>query len=317
MKSNLAIAMFRRVWFYAFLAGCAVFLFLNSEELLASSEIPSIRNPGFLALALALQAATWVALANGWQQVLYSRLGNEPRLLSALHHLALLSLGKYLPGKVWGLLARGSKMADQGITTDAALDTTALEQVVVLHSAAIVSAVFCFSLFPAWISAGLVAAAMASMVFGHSLAGLALSALARVTTRFRGTSGQPPEVRISRRAYAALTLRYCMAWLLHGLAFASIYLALTPTPLSTSPATIALLIFANTSGMVAGFVAVFAPAGLGVREAAMVGVLASQLGMSAAIVLSIAMRLWTLATDALFAGIALLASALCIQSSRR
>jgi hypothetical protein len=308
MKTTGGFGTLRRFWFFFFLTGCAVFLVIYAEKLLANSELPSIRQPIFLVLALALQAGTWILLAGGWQRILAHRLGRKTRLLLALHHLALLSLGKYLPGKVWGLVARGSKMAAQGIETDAAVDTTALEQVIVLHSAAIVSATFSFAVFPAWVGACVVAAAIGSMAVGHRLVGFALSVVSRLTSRFSEVDRQPHRIQIDRKTYAALTMRYSAAWVLHGLVFIAIYLSLSPTPLSTGPETVALLVFANTSGMLIGFVAVFAPAGIGVREAAIVSLLASQVGVGNAIILSIAMRLWTVATDVVFGGLALLAS---------
>ena len=59
---------------------------------------------------------------------------------------------------------------------------------------------------------------------------------------------------------------------------------------------------ANTVGFLAGFAALFAPGGLGVREAMTATVLIPYIPMEQAAILSIAFRVWTTTIDVLLAG---------------
>lgn len=304
MKANTFIRFARRFWIPLFLLGCIGFLALRTDDLLVSFKISAPRQPGFLVLALVFQALSWLGLALGWKQLLARRLGKQASLTATLSHLALLSLGKYVPGKVWGMIARGASLTRLGIGTESAVDVTTLEQAIVLHSAAIVSAAFCILVFPGWLGIGLGMMVALSVVYGPSIINLGLSVLSGITSRLAVPSASTLKVTIDTRTYAGLMLRYSAAWLLHGLAFVAVYLALHGMPLDAS--TVGLLIFANTVGMLVGFIAIFAPAGIGVREAAITGLLASHIGMGEAVVLSIAMRLWTVVTDLAFGGLAIL-----------
>jgi hypothetical protein len=60
------------------------------------------------------------------------------------------------------------------------------------------------------------------------------------------------------------------------------------------------VVIANTVGITIGFFAVFAPAGIGVREGMTAWMLSTYMPLADAVILTVLFRLWLLAVDALF-----------------
>ena len=303
MTQPTTLKWLRRLWTPLFLLASFAFLYPHAESLASSLVSVRLQEPWHVLSAIVAQTLSWTLLALGWQALLAIRLGRSIPTTFALGHLALLSLGKYIPGKLWGMIARGSRLGRIGIQAGEAVDATALEQVLVLHSAAIISAIFLLAAIPGPWSLLLSLLAVASILFAPLAVGIALSALSRLASYMRAGAGNSPRLAMGTRDYATLLGRYSLAWLAHGLALVAI-LASLRGEIPDLP-TCGLLVFANTAAMVVGFAAIFAPAGLGVRETTLAGLLSLQLGMEDAIILSIAMRLWTVLTDLGLGGISL------------
>ncbi len=82
-------------------------------------------------------------------------------------------------------------------------------------------------------------------------------------------------------------------WLLYGVAFHLFLAAFVPLPLSAFAAVTAT----NALAFVVGYLAVFAPGGLGFKEGAMALLLAGLVPPAVAASLAIASRLWTVAGE--------------------
>jgi uncharacterized membrane protein YbhN (UPF0104 family) len=89
-------------------------------------------------------------------------------------------------------------------------------------------------------------------------------------------------------------------WVLYGVAFRLLALGLLGTPAGSSGSW-GFYIAAFTGSYVAGVIAVFAPAGLLVREAALIGLLSPLLGSGDAVILAAASRIWLTALEVLAA----------------
>lgn len=292
----------RSAWVPIFLVACAVFVWSYADTLYEHLRALRPVAPGWLLLALLLQASVWFALAAGWREVVHSRTGIRYPVRNALIHLAFFSLGKYLPGKVWGAAARALNMGREGVSGTDSLEATLHEQFLVLHSAGIVSLVLLPLVHPGWVPWLAAAMAVASAPIGGRLVHASLPWLTRLLKQ-----DSKPLHRLPMGRAAALVGQYALAWLLHGAVLVTIYASLFGGLSAIDGPMFGLLVLGNTVGMVAGFAAVFAPAGLGVREAMITAVLAQGMPLPEAAALSIAMRLWTVATDAGFGGLALLA----------
>ena len=92
---------------------------------------------------------------------------------------------------------------------------------------------------------------------------------------------------------------HSVMWVLLAAVLATICFAFALHPVTLE--LVAALVIANTIGIVVGFAAIFAPAGLGVREAVTTAVLLPYIPLEQAAILSISFRLWTTASDALLA----------------
>jgi glycosyltransferase 2 family protein len=90
-----------------------------------------------------------------------------------------------------------------------------------------------------------------------------------------------------------LLLLSVLSWIFYGIAYALFIGSLTPIRLTDVP----LLAGVNALSFLAGYAALVAPGGLGVREAAMTGLLLPLLPTGVAALVSVASRLWTIAAE--------------------
>jgi uncharacterized membrane protein YbhN (UPF0104 family) len=89
---------------------------------------------------------------------------------------------------------------------------------------------------------------------------------------------------------------YGSLWLIAGLMFVSLYLILIDR--HVEPDLLTALMLSNIAGIAAGFAALFAPGGIGVREGVMIGILLPYMPVEQAMLLAIVSRLWQVASDA-------------------
>lgn len=301
-----ALTWIRRLWIPVFLIACTWFLVRHADGLLQGEALAPPRHPVWLVVALGVQAGVWFMLVTGWRRVVRARLGLHTPLVAAFVQFALFSFGKYLPGKVWGIAARAVEMKGRGVEVGDNVDVTVFEQYLVLHSAAVLAALLAPLVMPGWLPWGLAVLALASAPFAAPLfdRGIGL-----VTGRFSSSASRGMGTRMSPGFALSLVGHYGVAWALHGAVLALLHASLSGGAAILDPQVLGLFLLANTIGMVAGFAAVFAPAGLGIREAAMAAILATGMPLQDAIALSVAMRLWTVGTDIGFGGLALLSRA--------
>lgn len=213
-------------------------------------------------------------------------------------------LGKYLPGSVWQYAGRVGLARNRGVPVQVALVSVAAE---VLYSA--LAAGLAVSLL-------LGSAAAAGIILGFAgLVALAIALRQRVVRLIERAPSLPGGLRLDRAtARAALgaapsaTSLYLVVWGLYGLAFWTTGRALFAVPVSD----LSWYIGAFALGWLAGLVAVFAPGGIGVREAVIAALLSSRLGQADAIVLAAMSRIILSAVD-LAAG----ATAMWVPALRR
>lgn len=308
------LVLLRRAWLLAFLLAAGLLAVRHGGGLLASVPAPALWQPGWLLTALLLQCLVWLALALGWRAVLRDGGGHAPRLDQVLVHQAVMAVGKYLPGKVWGLVARGGLLARQGVGTGQGAVLAVVEQGLVFHSAALVASLSA-ALVPTsmgwspWWSPVLLAAALLLFVSARAVvSGVALP-LAALVRRIPGQGEREPWHGANLDRYRHWLLWYAAGWVCHGLVMVALYLTLHGGE-GVDLGLLGLMLLANTAAMVLGFLAFFAPAGIGIRDVTLVGLLALLLPTPEAVTLSVAMRLWTTATDL---GLGLLATGLHLR----
>jgi hypothetical protein len=197
------------------------------------------------------------------------------------------NLARFLPGAVWQFASLAVMSARYGLSTVAATATVLLEQVVLLFTGLLVLAALTPAVLHAtwWQGAIVVAAVLGAVALALPRPGGRLG---------RWIEAKIPAVRLlwsqlGPAQLAVFTLLLVLPWVLYGVAFRLLALGLLDHPAGSWSDYIA----AFTGSYVAGIIAVFAPAGLLVREAALVKALMTVgVGGADAVILAVASRLW-------------------------
>jgi uncharacterized membrane protein YbhN (UPF0104 family) len=203
-------------------------------------------------------------------------------------------LGKYLPGSAWQYAGRVGLARARGVSTQTAVTSLVVE--------VIVSA----------LAAGAIGALVLPLPWAVALwvvLGLGVVAGARV---FRGRS-LPVPARLERtltlralRSLPATGCLYLLVWVAYGSAFWLTARALY----SVSASDLSRYVGVFALSWLVGLVAVFAPGGIGVREAVIVALLTHRLGESQAIVLAATSRIVLTAIDLVAGALSLAVPAL-------
>jgi hypothetical protein len=195
-------------------------------------------------------------------------------------------LGKYLPGSVWQYAGRVGLAHNRGVPVDRGLASIAAEIVYSAVAAAAVASLLLGSIAGAAILFALI---LLVVPLRRRLADLLLT-----RARLEGDS------RVERRnllagivATRSAVILYLVVWALYGIAFWATGRALFAVPVSDLPRYVGVFALA----WLAGLVAVFAPGGIGIREAVIVALLRSRLGEADAIVLAATSRIVLTAID--------------------
>jgi hypothetical protein len=210
------------------------------------------------------------------------------------------NLSKYLPGKVWAYGLQAHILRTRGVAVTATLHAN-----LTISAAAITAAGWLLAFGALWLpnrAAGVGGAAVLAVL----LTGLHLyygPVVARLVEFIRRFGWSLPIEPISRRTYLALVLFYVANLLLLGAAAAYV-LAELNGPLA--PARFAAVTIITAVSWLVGYAAFFVPAGLGVRETAMLAML-SRVGLAgSAVLVPLVTRVLLLAGEALFGGIGVL-----------
>jgi hypothetical protein len=183
-------------------------------------------------------------------------------------------LGKYIPGSVWQYAGRTAVAGTYGLPVRTVAKSLPIEFV----AAAIAAGATGAFLLGWWGAAIVVAAAIVLIVIERPARARALP----VPTTIRAT------------------LLYVPAWLVLGASFWCCANGLV----GASAEDLAFYTGAFAIAWLAGLVAVYAPGGIGVREAVLVAFLAGRIGAADALVIAAASRLILILVDVLLAGIA-------------
>jgi len=248
---------------------------------------------GALANGLYVVLATWI-----WRQVL-SYLGSELGFRQSFRILQLSQLGKYLPGRIWAIGGQLYLGEREGIPRRTVFWALGLQWFFNLLSGAIIFLPLLYILTSR-------AIAVAATLMLLCLLGLGLFPLHFLRVIFGWLSPSlkerlPKDMPwFSPNQSLTILLALVLAWLLFGFSFWSLISAFVEIPLATY-----YEVSASFCGAwVLGTLSFFAPAGIGVREGALVYLLGQFLASSLAVMISIAFRLWLIVVELLCAFIA-------------
>ena len=251
--------------------------------------------PGLLILAAIASLVAVVAYGAIWPIVL-RRIGAP--VPHATRIFLQSQLGKYVPGSVWQYAGRVALAKAQGVGARQTMLSLGIE---VGASAAAAVAVGLFVLpWPLAIPLVLVFV-LASIGLSRGRAG---GRIAMATSRAlrRLVPLAPEDLTAAVRDAPAVTLLYVPVWIAYGFAFwltGRAFFPIAAGDLVYFTATFAL-------GWLVGMAAVFAPGGIGVREAVLAGLLGPRVGHTEAIVIAGMSRIFLTGADLVAGGSALL-----------
>ena len=262
---------------------------------------------GVWRLRPALFVSSCVVLGLGylWSAVLWGRLvrdlgGPSLPLWTTVRVFMVANLGRYVPGKVWQIAGLAYLAKREGVPTGVATGAAILGQGVALLGAALVgmgvmlgSSDVSESIGWGWRIVGIGAAVI---VIGVVVVPRSFRHV--VATWFRLTRTDAPGDGLGggNAGLRWLTL-YVINWGIYTTSFWLLYLSFGEWRafMQVGPA------FA--AAYVAGYVAIFAPAGAGIREGVLVVLLQPIMAREAAVLLAVVARLWTTGVELIPAGL--------------
>lgn len=269
-------------WFILDRLGVSVSEVRSLEARWWSPDLVGLGSASLLLVACyALSGALWVGMTR--------ELGGGSLGVGAGVGVYLIAnLGRYVPGKVWQILGLAYLAGRRGVPSSVATSAAVLGQALSLAGAALVGSFALFSLDGAerrlapWVLGIVVAGIVLTLSRGFMQRALGL------WTRVLKASEVPrvPGVTFGLR----WSLAYALNWLGYGLAFVLFVAAFGVSAPAGAVAS------AFVAAYVLGYLALFAPAGIGVREGFLVAFLTGSLGGGAVAVAALS-RLWLTAVE--------------------
>jgi len=241
-----------------------------------------------VALSSALVGVSYLVLIHTWRLTV-GAWGERLGFREAARIWFISNLGRYLPGKVWQIGAMGVMAQEAGISSVAAVGSALVVSLVHLIIGFALVGLTGHDLFVSLVPPGTPLTPILTLAVVLVL--IAPRLLPMVATGASRILGRPfPVPRLPTRAIWMAALGSGIAWLLFGLAFHVLGIGLLRH--ATGDAADSVAVF--TLSYLAGFLALIAPGGIGVREGVM-ALLLTRAGIatpSEATWLVVASRLW-------------------------
>ena len=233
----------------------------------------------------------WIPSVFFWRRLIHG-LGGSSSRLDVAHAFFAGHLGKYVPGKASVLLIRAGLLQDRGCRPAVAALTSTYETLACMGVGAAVGLTLAPVVWPRSVIVGLPKIIRPAfehpLVFGLTIVGVCvalvpivaggLGLIARkLTPPTREGETDAPPFRVGRWFLLGWCFVFVTTWLLHGL---SLGCTLRAVGVVTSWSDWLTWTGDVSSAAFLGFVAIFAPGGLGVREGVLIGLLKEQPGIS-------------------------------------
>ena len=272
------------------LVGLAIVVFairalVRNWDQLRSQPLEWQLRPGWLVLSLVLTWLMYALLILGWRSML-SGWGQRLDGWSAARIWILSSLGKYVPGKVWAVAGMALLAQRAGVAPWAATGSAVVMQVLAIGTGAAVAGLAGADNIE---SAQRGAGAVLILLVGGAIISVGLLLWPPFLRRLLRLAAPQAvgERQPTGRGIVVGIATNIVAWLGYGLALWLLGRGLLPT----SGLGLRLAIAVFTASYLAGFLALFAPGGIGVREGLFILMLQKPLGVGAATSLALASRL--------------------------
>jgi glycosyltransferase 2 family protein len=242
-------------------------------------------NYSYLGLSLLMFWGLLALLALGWIIVL-RRLGVRLSLVKGLRINLLSQLGKYTPGKVWVVAGKVFLCSREGISKKVVFASSMYENILTIVAGMFLTVLFILHRQSADLKVYLlpgVACIIGGLVFVYPpifsrLLNKVLSLLKK----------EPMQATLSYKSVLVSLSFYIGVWIYNGVAFYFFLNSLRSFPVNAIFDIVGILVAAT----LLGFLVIFAPAGLGVREGTMAMLLSMFVPMEIAIMLAVGNRVF-------------------------
>lgn len=299
---STAAAEHRRRWVWrlvkwALCATVLAFVALRARDLWKPEDLRNVTvSPLWLLAAAAAYLAGWLPSVWFWRKLM-AAFGERVTFLNAARAYFCGHLGKYVPGKAGVLLIRAGMLKGRGHSAAVAAVTATFETLLLMGAGLAIG----FALFPLTNWPPAVAERIPHpllMPLGMVVAvGLSLPVIAMLLRKFaaimtpRDLAGEKRVDVVDVRLVAVGLGVFCISWPLHGLSLGCTLAAFDPAlfdlrnwPMWTGAAALSASV---------GFLAIFAPGGIGVREGLLMEILQIQpaVGRGPAVIAAVLLRL--------------------------
>jgi len=247
--------------------------------------------PGWLLVSALLVWLMYALLIVAWRTML-AGWGQRLDAWTAARIWTVSSLGKYLPGKVWAVAGMALMAQRAGIAPWAATGSAVVLQVLAIGTGAAVAGLTGRAAIEA---AHRGSGAVLGLLVAGAVAGVALLLWPPFLRRLLRFAAPESEARGTPAATGIVVgiVANAVAWIGYGVSLWLLSRGLLPgVNLGLGPA---VAVF--TASYLAGFLALFAPGGLGVREGLFILMLQGPLGIGPATALALASRLLLTITE--------------------
>ena len=238
----------------------------------------------WIAIATVLVLLTYLLLIETWRSILTGWNAHLPfGVASRIWFVS--NLGKYLPGKIWSIAAMSVMAREQAVSPVAAAGSSILIQLVTVATGialVLVTGIRAISQPGVAIAVGVV------LALGIASMPIVLPRLARAVAGMMGRSLEVPPLPASTLWLAVA--RSLLSWIAYGVAFQLFVRGVLGSAAGATSSYIAVY----AASYIIGFLALFAPGGVVVRESALVAGMV-RLGLASqadAFAVAVASRLW-------------------------
>lgn len=240
-------------------------------------------DPLLFALSCVLLFAGYAASAAIWGRMVRELGGPRLGAAEAIRLFMIANVGRYVPGKIWQIAGLAALARGRGVPATVATGAAVLGQGIALVAATAVGLGAVLAGPPELARWGPWAAGIGAVAVALGLFPPVFRAVS--TLWFRLASARTPDALRSGHALRWLVL-YVLNWILYAFAF----WVLARSVGVTAPAVPVASSFA--AAWVLGWIMIFAPAGIGVREGFLVALLTPHVGAGLSGALAVLARVW-------------------------
>lgn len=236
-----------------------------------------------LAVSFGLVFLNYLFFIQIWRSLLF-KLSSKLPFRKAFKIWFSSNLGKYIPGKIWTVMGMIYMCENEGIPKAATMTSAIVNQmltiigglalVFLLSGTKLFSGIPKFSYFPL------------ILVFVLSLTPRVMEKI--LNWGLKILKREPIKVNLSFKENLIFTLFFMLAWGVYGIAFSIFIRSLTDYPLELWPVLTSIFAFSY----ILGFLSIFVPGGLGVREGLLVFYLSGYFPLPVATLIALLSRLW-------------------------